>query len=136
MKTKLITLLGKLKQGVPQGSVLGPLLFIMYINNLAMSVTHDSKAILFADNTTVLVSTKFVGIYIYIDNHMNWKTHIEQISHKLNVACFMIRNLTHILNADILHMVYFEYFQPILQNGIILGGNSVQCNKHSNYKKE
>jgi hypothetical protein len=47
------------KQGVPQGSVLVPLLFIMYINNLPMSVTHDSKAMLFADDTTVLVSDKY-----------------------------------------------------------------------------
>jgi hypothetical protein len=58
---------------------------------------------------------------------MNWKTHIEQISHKLNTACFTIRNLTHTLNADILRMVYFAYFQPVLQYGIILGGNSAHA---------
>jgi hypothetical protein len=58
-------------------------------------------------------STKFLGIRL--DNHMNWKTHIEQISHKLNKACFTIRNLTYTLNADILRMVCFAYFQPILQ---------------------
>jgi len=33
-------------------------------------------------------STKFLGIHI--DSHMNWKIHIEQISHKLSVACFTI----------------------------------------------
>ena len=70
-------------------------------------------------------STKFLGIHI--DRHMNWKNHIEQISHKLSVACFTIRNLTHTLNADILRMVYFAYFQPVFQYGIIFWGNSAHA---------
>ena len=42
-----------LNRGVPQGSVLGPLIFLMYVNDMAQAVKRDLY--LYADDSCIIV---------------------------------------------------------------------------------
>ena len=81
--------------GVPQGSILGPLLFLLYINDI-VNCSKVFKFILFADDSTLYVSHKSLDSLITIVN--------EELE---NVRKWIISNkLT--LNLDKTHYIIFN----------------------------
>lgn len=42
--------------GVPQGSILGPLLFLWYVNDMGISISSECKLLLYADDSAILFS--------------------------------------------------------------------------------
>ena len=56
LNTKFVSGWTKVNHGYPQGSVLGPLLFLLYVNDFPNAVTHKATPILFADDTSIIIS--------------------------------------------------------------------------------
>ena len=65
-----------IKQGVPQGSVLGPVLFLLFVNDLPLHLTRTSTDI-FADDTTLSASAHWTDIPTVVQDINN---DLEKIS--------------------------------------------------------
>jgi len=86
---------GEVTRGVPQGSILGPLLFLLYINDLPQITNLNSKFVLFADDTSVIITNP---------DPLNFRTNLNKMTNGIH-KWFKTNLLS--LNLDKTHYIQF-----------------------------
>ena len=94
--------MGSHRYGVPQDSILGPLFFILYINYLTKTMATLANPVLFADDTSIIIT--------YPDL-MEFTNSINENSIKLN-RWFKINSFS--LNID--KTYFLQFFTKTNQN--------------------
>ena len=97
-RKQLVNILGEISDellvlfGVPQGSCLGPLLFLIYINGLP-NISNNAEFVLFADDTNIFVEAKNRMLAYENANKILKAVHLYMLVNKLHIntskCCFI-----------------------------------------------
>jgi hypothetical protein len=89
---------------------------LLKISQINLDIRYANKLISKAYNKTFL--------QIYVDSTLPMKIHNEQITHKLIAAYYAMRPVKPFMSHETLKMVYYGYFDYIMNCGLIIWGNS------------
>ena len=136
--------------GTPQGSILGPLLFLLYVNDL--KVLHENvNTLMYADDTVLYTSGKSLEILATnmqssLDNFINWtsknkltinesKTKLMLFSSSIKSKSIPVRNLNIKINNEKLKFVpTYKYLGVILDYELTFNHHVKELKKNLAFK--
>ena len=125
-----------MKYGVPHTSILGSLLFITYTNDLLLRINSASEPILYADDTSVIISSRNIEDFHSMSNfdlsHMIKAFAANKLVPNLDatdVIKFITKNSTH----STLRTGYREKYVAEAVNTTFLG---LQIDNHLNWEND
>jgi hypothetical protein len=94
--------------------------FIKFIsknnNEIEININYYNKSI------PAITYTKFLGLTV--NSSLTWTNHIDLLTKKLSITCYLIRNIKLYLSISALKMIYHSLFHSIMSYGIMFWGNS------------
>ena len=96
-------------------------------NHLNNSLLINHEAIKSSEESTKAGTAKLLGIYI--DKHLTWSQHIDQLCTSISKSVFAINRVKYMLPYAALRSLYFSLIHSRLQYGIEAWGNSNSIHK-------
>ena len=133
----------KVKSGVPQGSILGPLLFVLFINDMFQCISQKTDIALYADDTKIwreiIISEDHFILQSDIDKLFAWSIRNKMKFHPSKSKVLSItnqRNMLHNLPFTIfqyrLNSTYIDYVSSYVDLGVTVNNKLLwkeQCDK-------
>ena len=120
--------------GIPQGSILGPLLFILYINDISNASTL-TESLIFADDTSIFYSHSDPN---YLESVMNEELQMFDVWMKCNKLSVNIKKTNYVIfkssKKKIPHNFIFCYGNEILKQENTTKFLGVYIDQHLTWK--